>query len=99
MRFNNDWGSEIHSFPNGYGASVIRHDGSYGGPKGLFEIAILDSEGEIDYTTSIASDVIGWLTHRGVADTLDAIAALQCTSGWCGKCGSCGKLTREFADR
>jgi hypothetical protein len=30
---------KLYSFPNGYGASVIRHKGSYGGDKGLWEIA------------------------------------------------------------
>ena len=30
---------KIYSFPNGYGASVIKGKGTYGGDKGLWEIA------------------------------------------------------------
>ena len=30
---------KIYSFPNGYGASVIKGKYTYGGPEGLWEIA------------------------------------------------------------
>lgn len=33
-------------FTNGYSLSIIRGDGSYGGPEGLFEIAPLHPNGE-----------------------------------------------------
>ena len=33
-----------YKFPNGYGASVIRHEGSYGYSQGLWELAVLDGE-------------------------------------------------------
>ena len=48
-------------FANGYGASVVKHKGSYGSSEGCWEIAVLDKEGEIDYTTDLANDVIGWI--------------------------------------
>jgi hypothetical protein len=63
-------------FPNGYGASIIRHSGSYGGREGLFEVAVLNADGELDYTTPITSDVEGWLTPDDVAALLARIAAL-----------------------
>lgn len=61
-------------FPNGYGASLI--DYGYGAQEGLFEIAVLDSEGCIDYTTPITDDVCGRLDAQQVRDTLQAIMQL-----------------------
>ena len=40
-------------FPNGYGASIIKGDGSYG-----VELAVLSDEG-VCYDTDITDDVIG----------------------------------------
>ena len=48
----------IYEFENGYGASVIKHDASYGGKMGLYEIAVLDSKGDFCYNTDITDDVI-----------------------------------------
>ena len=61
-------------FPNGYGASLI--DYGYGAQEGLFEIAVLDSEGSLDYTTPITDDVCGRLDAQQVRDTLQAIMQL-----------------------
>tara|TARA_B110000977_G_scaffold45219_1_gene61503 strand:+ start:10253 stop:10531 length:279 start_codon:yes stop_codon:yes gene_type:complete len=52
----------IYKFDNGYGASVVKHDFSYGGKKGLYEVAVLDNEGDLCYTTPITDNVIGHLT-------------------------------------
>lgn len=52
----------LYKFDNGYGASVVKHDFSYGGKKGLYEIAVLDNDGHLCYDTPITSDVIGYLT-------------------------------------
>jgi len=65
----------IHKFDNGYEASVVCGPGTYGNAEGLFEVAVKHN-GSIVYDTPITSDVLGWLTFREVADTLDAIAAL-----------------------
>ena len=50
----------IYKFPNGYGASVIKGPYTYGGKKGLWEVAVLKGE-ELCYDTDITSDVIGHL--------------------------------------
>lgn len=51
---------KIYKFPNGYGASVIKGPYTYGGKKGLWELAVLKGE-ELCYDTDITSDVIGYL--------------------------------------
>src|SRR5690554_2603794 len=38
----------------------------YGGEKGLYELTVLDDNGNLDYTTPITNDVIGWLTWEEV---------------------------------
>jgi hypothetical protein len=63
-------------FANGYGASVIRHEYSYGGQEGKWEVAVLDSEGRLTYDTPVASDVVGHLTPDEVASMLDRITAM-----------------------
>lgn len=57
--------SEFH-FPNGYGISVIRGEMSYGGKHGFYELAVLDAESQICYTTSVTNDAMGWLTPKDV---------------------------------
>lgn len=45
-------------FSNGYGVSVkTKH--SYGGDRGLYEIAVLYESGELCYDSGITDDVIG----------------------------------------
>jgi hypothetical protein len=63
-------------FDNGYGASVVSHSFSYGGKLGLYEIAILDNEGDICYDTPITNDVIGHLTEEDVTEVLIKIQSL-----------------------
>ena len=65
-----------YQFDNGYGASVVKHDGSYGGKQGLYEIAVLDSTGDLCYSTPITDDVIGHATEDKVLDTLHRIKML-----------------------
>jgi hypothetical protein len=66
---------QIWQFKNGYGASVIKHKGSYGGNKDLWELAVLQGE-ELCYTTPITSDVIGHLNDPEVDNLLGKIASL-----------------------
>lgn len=67
----------LFTFANGYGASVIRSPYTYGGPSGLWELAVLDEAGEIDYSTPITSDVEGWLTEEKVRELLRRVAGLS----------------------
>ena len=66
----------VYEFENGYGASVVSHDGSYGGKQGLYEIAVLDSTGDLCYSTPITDDVIGYATEEKSIDTLHRIRML-----------------------
>lgn len=68
---------KIYKFENGRGASVIRHPHSFGGEKGLYELAILDDNGNVDYTTPITNDIIGWLTWEEVIELLRKIKELE----------------------
>lgn len=68
-------------FENGYGASVIRHYGTYGWEEGLFELAVLREETKnnynLCYTTPITDDVLGWLTDEQVCENLEKIKKLE----------------------
>jgi len=63
-------------FENGYGASVVSHMMSYGGKLGLYELAVLDKEGELTYDTPITNDVVGHLTPEEVTNYLIKIQEL-----------------------
>ena len=66
----------IYQFDNGYGASVVQHSSSYGGKQGLYEIAVLDSTGDLCYSTPITDNVVGHATEETVLDTLHRIKML-----------------------
>jgi hypothetical protein len=72
--------SKIYKFDNGYGASVISSEFSYGGDKGLFEVAVLDANGAIAYHTHLTHDVVGYLDFAGVAELLEEIKNLPAAS-------------------
>lgn len=63
-------------FPNGRGVSIVRHSYSYGGKQGLFEVAVLDADGELDYSTPVTGDVAGWQTVADVVGLMKAVADL-----------------------
>jgi hypothetical protein len=63
-------------FDNGYGASVVKTDYTYGGDKGLYELAVLDSDGNLTYATPVTDDVIGYLRPEDVTDVLAKIQQL-----------------------
>lgn len=69
-------------FENNYGASVIKHSGSYGFEEDLFELAVLyfepgDDIGSLTYSTSITNDVIGHLSNDEVLSYLKRIKELD----------------------
>jgi hypothetical protein len=66
----------VATFPNGYGASIIQHEYSYGGREGLWEIAVLGKNGQLDYTTPVTDDVLGYVPQNEVMGYLEQIAAL-----------------------
>jgi hypothetical protein len=63
-------------FDNGYGVSVVKHDYSYGGDKGLYELAVLNENGDLTYDTPITEDVIGWLRPEDVTDVMIKVQQL-----------------------
>ena len=62
---------KIFEFPNGYGASVVVHDFSYG-----LELALLDADQNIIQHPDITDDVAGFLNVDSANDLLEQIAKL-----------------------
>ena len=65
------------TFENGYGASVVRGEYTYGGKDGLYELAVLDSNGDLTYETPITSDVEGYLSEDDVTVLMKQIQNLK----------------------
>ena len=63
-------------FENGYGVSVVQGPGTYGSDKGLYELAVLGTDGQICYDTAITNDVIGYLRPEDVTDVMEKIQKL-----------------------
>ena len=78
----NNGTQEIHRFDNGYGASKVMHDFSYGGDRNLWEIAVIKFTGDgawnwhIRYDTPITDDVLGYLTYTEAQAVLQQIKEL-----------------------
>lgn len=74
----------IFKADNGYGASIVQHDFSYGANEGLWELAVIKYdkliEDEISWdiccSTPITDDVLGYLNDEEVNETLDKISKL-----------------------
>ncbi len=62
-------------FPNNYGASVVKHRGSYGNRDDLFELAVMYRD-ELNYNTPITNDVLGYIGNKEVMKTLREIMKL-----------------------
>lgn len=63
-------------FPNGRGVSIIRNQWSHGGKMGLFEVAVIDHNGDLDFSTPVTDDVVGWQTVTDVVLIMKAVAEL-----------------------
>lgn len=70
-----DGEQRLFHFANGYTASVICNERSYGYEDGLFELAVLRDD-KVVYDTPITDDVVGWLTEDEVQALLTRIEAL-----------------------
>lgn len=66
----------VFGFKNGYGASVIQTEYSYGGKQGLYELAVLRDD-SIVYDTPITDDVLGYLSQEEVLKVLKDIDELR----------------------
>jgi len=63
-------------FDNGYGVSVVSHTFSYGGKDGLYELAVLDKNGDLTYETPITNDVLGYLEPEEVTEIMTKVQSL-----------------------
>lgn len=68
----------IFKFDNGYGASVIRHEGSYGYHSGLWEVAPWDSDQKFIGQSLLewCDDVEGYLPWQDVEKILEEVKKL-----------------------
>jgi hypothetical protein len=72
-----EYGGEIE-FDNGYGLSIVRHEASYGGTRGLFEI-MLTRNGEpysLPPITNEEDTVNGFLTQSKVEELISTVEEL-----------------------
>lgn len=70
----------LFRFPNDYGASIVKHCGSYGVHNDLWELAVLRFNGDewnLTYDTEITDDVLGYLTDQDVLELLQRIRDLK----------------------
>lgn len=57
-------------FENGFGVTVVKTPYTYGGDKGLYELAVW-KDGEIHYDNEVAKgDVVGYLREEDVTDAM-----------------------------
>ena len=67
----------VYAFDNGFDASVIQHRYSRGSDDGLFEVAMVNRNGNLDYSYPMDGDVIGRLTDKEVGEILEEIKNKQ----------------------
>jgi hypothetical protein len=66
----------VVQFPNGYSASIVQSEYTYGGKEGLYELAVFGKDGNITYDTPITNDVEGYLSESDVESLLTQIKEL-----------------------
>jgi len=68
----------VMHFEKGFGVSVVQTPYSYGGKMGLYELAVIDSEGQLVYDTPVADgDVAGYLQESEVTKLMLEIQKLK----------------------
>ena len=67
----------VMHFEKGFGVSVVQTPYSYGGKMGLYEIAVIDSEGQVVYDTPVADGVVGYLQEAEVTKLMLQIQKLK----------------------
>lgn len=65
----------IVTYPNGYGASIIRYDTPKSGKAWLYEVAVL-KDGNIVYDTPLTDDVLLFHNRKSLTEVLRRIEAL-----------------------
>lgn len=70
----------VIKFENEFGVSVVKSKYSYGGDKGLYEMAILNINGEITYDTEITEDVLGYLSPEDVTKYMIEVQRIKNTN-------------------
>ena len=63
------------SFRNGFSVSIVKHQFSYGGEKGFYEMGVFDASGSMCDPLGWGDDVKGWLTPEDVEKELELIEA------------------------
>ena len=61
------------AFCNGFKVSIVKHQYSYGGDEGLYEIGVFDAFGSMCDPLGWGDDVKGWLTPKLVEQELKSI--------------------------
>ena len=67
-------------YANGYGASIVKHPGTYGFENDLWELAVImweNDDWDLTYDTSITNDVVGNLTEDDVIALCERIKNLN----------------------
>lgn len=75
-----DGTQRLYRFENNFGASVIRHSGSYGGNDGLYELAVIIWDPKANITlveTDLYSRITGWTICYSTPITDDVIGYLE----------------------
>lgn len=65
-------------FDNGFGASILRSEFTYGGPEGLFEIVVVLEDGTPSENDPVGKgEIIGWLTEADVITTAQKVSEIS----------------------
>jgi hypothetical protein len=66
----------VLKFPNGYSASVLFGDMFYSNGVDTYELAVIDQDGAVCYTTDLTDDVLGYQTEDQITEAMEFIQNL-----------------------